>query len=163
MLKAKERAKICRAATACFETFDIRFLDRRRDLHNCFDTAICLEVVEHILDDRKFVQDVAACLKPGGRLLLTTPNFNYRPITRGDNGSWPQDEGHVRKGYSEDNLAELFHQAGLVWDVVSYCTGFLSQKITWLYRTLGRIHPLFAWAAILPLRVIPPVLDSFTT
>lgn len=163
MLKAKERARICRAATALFEAFDIRFLNHRRDLHECFDTAICLEVVEHILDDRKFIQDIATCLKPGGRLLLSTPNFNYRPISRGDNGPWPQDGGHIRKGYTEDKLVALVQEAGLVSDVLSYCTGFLSQKITWIYRYLVRIHPLFAWAAILPLRVAPPVLDSWIT
>jgi SAM-dependent methyltransferase len=164
ILKAKERAGICRAANACFETLDLRFLDQRSDLHNGFDIAICLEVVEHLLDDRNFVQDIAACLKPGGRLLLTTPNFDYRPITREDEGTFPECEGgHVRKGYTEDNLVELFYQAGLVCDDVSYCTGFLSQKITWIYRTLGRIHPLFAWAVILPLRVIPQLLDSWVT
>ena len=82
---ARERAKICKANTAKFEVFDVLYLDRRDDLIGQFDVAICLENIEHILNDRKLISDIAACLKPGGRLLLTTPYLLNRPITSGDN------------------------------------------------------------------------------
>ena len=38
------------------------------------DTAVSFQVIEHVADPRAFLADVARCLKPGGRLHLTTPN-----------------------------------------------------------------------------------------
>ena len=71
----EERAKICKANTAKFEVLDVRNLESRDDLIGQFDVAICLENIEHIINDKKLIIDIALCLKPGGRLLLTTPYF----------------------------------------------------------------------------------------
>ena len=38
------------------------------------DMAFCFQVIEHVESPRGFLADVARCLKPGGRLHLTTPN-----------------------------------------------------------------------------------------
>jgi SAM-dependent methyltransferase len=158
---AAERAALCGAATARFETLDVRHLDRRNDLYGNFDVALCLENIEHIIDDRKLINDISSCLKPGGRLLLTTPNFSYRPITSEDEGPFlPIEDGrHVRRGYSEAMLKELCDGAGLAIERISYCGGFMSQKVTWMQRTLSKIHPLLAWLLILPLRPLPIALD----
>jgi 2-polyprenyl-3-methyl-5-hydroxy-6-metoxy-1,4-benzoquinol methylase len=162
---AGERAEICRARTAKFEVLDVRKLDRREDLKDKFDVAICLETIEHIMDDRKLIIDIATSLKPGGRLLLTTPGFFYRPITSGDKGPFSkvEDGGHVRRGYTQAMLRELCDQANLMIDTISYCSGFLSQKITFIQRVISQVHPLLGWGAILPLRVLPPLFDRFVT
>src|SRR5689334_24813866 len=99
---AQYRAELCRTPGASFDVLDVRRLDTRSDLRDAFDVALCLECVEHILDDRKLIRDIAACLKPGGRLLLTTPNYDYRAITREDNGPFALAETgwHVRRGYT---------------------------------------------------------------
>jgi 2-polyprenyl-3-methyl-5-hydroxy-6-metoxy-1,4-benzoquinol methylase len=47
---------------------------------NSFDLVFAKDVIEHIADDRKFVQNIYNMLKPGGILLLTTQNnfsLNY--------------------------------------------------------------------------------------
>jgi len=41
---------------------------------NCFDFAVSFQVIEHIQDDKAFVKEIHRVLKPGGKLLLTTPN-----------------------------------------------------------------------------------------
>ena len=158
---AGERANICKAHSAKFEVLDVRRLDMRSDLLGRYDIAICLENIEHIIDDRKLLTDIAACMKPGGRLLLTTPYLLYRPITQGDMGPFSplEDGGHVRRGYTPRMLEELCKHAGLVVEQISFCSGFLSQKVTWLLRELSRIHHLLAWAVVLPLRILPPLLD----
>jgi SAM-dependent methyltransferase len=163
---AAERAAMCGAASASFEVLDVRRLDTREDLKGVFDVVLCTENIEHILDDRKLMCDIAVCLKPGGRLLLTTPYEHYRSITAGDEGPFIPDRTdgwHVRRGYTEDRLRELCQEAGLAVDAVSYCSGILSQKITFLFRTFCQVHQLFGWASILPLRPFPPLLDSWLT
>jgi SAM-dependent methyltransferase len=158
---ATERAKICKAKKAKFEILDVRFLHTREDLVGKFDVAICCENIEHIIDDRKLLKDIFLCLKPGGRLLLTAPNLLYRAITHEDNGpfSTVEDGGHVRRGYQESMLLELCEDVNLIPNNISYCSGFLSQKITALQRLIGRIHPILGWVCILPLRILPPLFD----
>ncbi|MFA4903618.1 MAG: methyltransferase domain-containing protein [Desulfobaccales bacterium] len=162
---AGERAKICKADNAKFEVLDVRKLASREDLLGQFDVAVCFENIEHIINDKKLIIDIALCLKPGGRLLLTTPNFFYRPITSGDKGPFSkiEDGGHVRRGYTKAMIYELCAQTNLLVDDISYCSGFLSQKITFIQRVVSKLHPLFGWATILPLRFLPPLFDRFVT
>ncbi len=71
---ANRRAKLSGLKHIRFPIGDARALDAYADLQRAFDVVVCFEVVEHILDDRKLIRDLHACLKPGGRLFLTTPN-----------------------------------------------------------------------------------------
>jgi ubiquinone/menaquinone biosynthesis C-methylase UbiE len=41
---------------------------------NTFDTVICFQVIEHIENDNRLLQEIKRVLKPGGSLFLTTPN-----------------------------------------------------------------------------------------
>lgn len=161
---AGDRAKICKTESAKFEVFDVRNLDARDDLTGKFDIAICFENIEHIIDDKKLFKDIVSCLKPGGRLLLTAPYLLNKPMTSpGDNGpfSKTEDGGHVRWGYTKAMLEELCRHANIVPERISYCSGIISQKITVILRVLSRIHPLFGWAVVLPLRILPPLFDRW--
>jgi 2-polyprenyl-3-methyl-5-hydroxy-6-metoxy-1,4-benzoquinol methylase len=72
-----------------FPILDVRDLDRCENLKDKFEFVLCFENIEHILDDIKLMRDMALCLKPGGRLLLTTPNYYFRAITAGgENGPY---------------------------------------------------------------------------
>ena len=162
---ANDRAKLCRAQSAKFELLDVRKLDTRDDLFSKFDVAICFENIEHIIDDSKLMKDIASCLKPGGRLLLTTPYLLYHPMTSGDKGPFSKEEdgGHVRRGYTKAMLEELCKQAGLVPERTSFASGILSQKITMILRILSKIHPIVGWMIVLPLRIIPPLFDKLAS
>ncbi|MFM8315969.1 MAG: class I SAM-dependent methyltransferase, partial [Deltaproteobacteria bacterium] len=140
---AKTRAKICRAENASFEVQDVRFIDKRTEFNSAFDVVICTENIEHVLDDKKQMEDIYRCLKPGGRLLLTTPYYYYKPISKaGELGPFFKVEsgGHVRRGYTKAMLEELCDESGFRIEEISSCSGFLSQKITWLYRQIILIH-----------------------
>jgi SAM-dependent methyltransferase len=160
---AAQRAAIFGTASLVkFQIQDVRSLNQRKDLHVCFDVVLCFENIEHILNDSKLRVDMGRCLKPGGTLLLTTPCFHYKPITCGDNGpfSETEDGGHVRRGYTAEALKGLCACAGLKVSEISYCSGFVSQKITALARLACKVHPLFAWALV-PLRLFPPIRRPF--
>lgn len=162
---AGQRAAICNAKNAKFEVLDVRNLNSSEELFGQYDVAICFENIEHVLNDSKLLVDIAKCLKPGGRLLLTTPYYLYRPITSGDKGPFSkfEDGGHVRRGYSRTMLNELCISANLIPENISYCSGFISQKITFIQRKLSLIHPLLGFCAILPLRILPPLFDGLIT
>jgi SAM-dependent methyltransferase len=162
---AAERARLCGARSVAFDVLDLRQLDQRADLQGGFDVVLCSEVVEHIIDDAKLFRDLAACLKPGGRLLLSTPFLLFRPITNDEEGPFPAVENgwHVRRGYTRAMLADLCGQAGLTVEAFSSCSGFFNQKLFALQRHAGRVHPLVGWAAVLPLRPFPQVFDRLVS
>lgn len=159
--EADQRAAICNTK-AQFGIQDVRRLDERKDLHGQFDVAICCEVIEHILDDRKVMEDIHRCLKPGGYLIFTTPYYHYRAITPGDNGPFLKSETgwHVRRGYTQAMLSELCEQSGFKLEEISYCSGFFSQKVSWLTRSLQDFNHVLGWVISLPLRILPILFDS---
>ena len=62
-----------------------------------FDFAITFQVIEHIKDDAAFIKEIYRVLKPGGVLLLSTPN---RPM------SLTRNPWHIRE-YSASELLTL--------------------------------------------------------
>ena len=40
-----------------------------------FDLIFAGEIIEHLVDTDKFINDLARCLKPNGNLIITTPNL----------------------------------------------------------------------------------------
>jgi SAM-dependent methyltransferase len=161
---AVSRAAICKAP-AEFQVYDVRALGDRTDLKAQFDVAVCCENIEHVLDDFKLMRAIAACLKPGGRLLLTAPYSLYRPMSAEDLGPFSkvEDGWHVRRGYSSAMLEELCAVSGLVPERVSFCSGILSQQATTLMRALYSVNRLLGWSLVLPLRIFPPLLDPLLT
>lgn len=149
---AAGRAQILRIPGARFTHVDLRELDRRLPSLGVFDQIICLETIEHILDDRKLAKNLSALLKPGGRLLLTTPYKHYRRLL-GDRLSATEDGGHVRWGYTHGEMRALFAGQGLEVVEESYISGVVSQQLTNLMRLLSCVHPYFAWIAVFPLRI----------
>lgn len=64
---------------------------------NQYDVIISFQVIEHIKDDKLFLEEVFRALKPGGKALFTTPNIK-KTLTR---NPW-----HIRE-YTADQLEKL--------------------------------------------------------
>lgn len=66
-----------------------------------YDYVITFQVIEHIEDDGAFVREIHRVLKPGGQLIVTTPNIKTS-LTR---NPW-----HIRE-YTTDGLDDLLSQS----------------------------------------------------
>ncbi|MFZ1887974.1 MAG: methyltransferase domain-containing protein [Candidatus Binataceae bacterium] len=151
--KAVARAGMLGIAGARFVQGDLRQLETMRAELGSFDQVICLETIEHIMDDRKLVHDLAGMLRPSGRLLLSTPNSKCPPM-RGDKVSPIENGDHVRWGYTHQEMRAMLACAGLATVAEEYCSGLVSQKIGNLERGIGALTPALGWAATLPLRAL---------
>ncbi len=158
---AAERANILRVESVSFDVEDVRNLGSIDRYRNAFDVLLCLECIEHILDDRKLMIDMANCLKPGGRLYLTTPYFYFPPVSSKCYGPFNkiEDGTHMRRGYTAAMLTELCTHAGLKTEEITYCSGPVSRLVTRCFRALMPLGLPVAWFLILPLRPLPPLLD----
>ncbi|MBK7214996.1 MAG: class I SAM-dependent methyltransferase [Bacteroidales bacterium] len=65
---------------------------------NSFDFAVSFQVIEHIRNDQEFIREIHRVLKPGGKLLLSTPN-RLMSLTR---NPW-----HIREYTSDELKAKL--------------------------------------------------------
>ena len=150
---AQMRADMLGLDSAKFITADLRNLDHDPSKLGTFDQIICLETIEHILNDKKLMKDLASLLKAGGRLLLTAPYKNHKPLLY-EQLSSSEDGGHVRWGYAHEEIRELFTNCGLEVIREEYVSGFVTQKLMDLMRILSRVHEKLAWAIIFPLRAL---------
>lgn len=70
---------------------------------NHFDVVICLETLSHVADQRLFVDGIAAVLKPGGYLILTTQNKSIMML----HDVLPPGVGQIRKWVDKKGLRNL--------------------------------------------------------
>ena len=69
------------------------------------DTVVCLNVLEHIEDDRTTLEDILKALQPGGRLILLVPAFARLY------GTLDEHLHHFRR-YERDELERKIREAG---------------------------------------------------
>lgn len=74
-LLARVKAK-CRCETAVGDVLALPFADA------CFDIVLCTEVIEHTPQPGTAIDELARVLRPGGTLVLTTPNRVWHPLIR---------------------------------------------------------------------------------
>lgn len=86
---------------------------------NRYDLILCVDVIEHIGEDQRVLENFYRALKPGGRVLLSTPSVyrRHRPDSRF------VDE-HCREGYSDEEIRRKFENAGFPCLRLVYGYGF---------------------------------------
>lgn len=88
-----------------------------------YDLIYNVDVLEHILDDRAALANLARALRPGGWLVIHTPLAPQRHwLRRFDLECCPRAD-HVRQGYHEQDLRAKVQESGLEITLVRYTHG----------------------------------------
>ncbi len=157
---SSERVAIARHAADHLGLTNVRFETgslERLSFEDEFGLIINADVLEHIEDDRLVLRNLFRALRPGGHLIVTSPSIPQRkhlPLVRWREkriGFHPSDYGHVRDGYSKDDIREKFVAAGghVTYSLLTY--GFFGTLAFDLFFVIGdnRPNPV-VFAALFP-------------
>ena len=97
---------------------------------NTFDIVSAVDILEHLQDEEPFVRELRRIMKPSGTLYLTVPHYNSRLFlknwgTRGILGR--KCLGHLREGYSENQLKTLLQRTKMEVLQTEYFFGFFLE------------------------------------
>jgi 2-polyprenyl-6-hydroxyphenyl methylase/3-demethylubiquinone-9 3-methyltransferase len=121
-------------ARARYTDGDVRFLCANvleDDIPGVYDLIFANQIIEHLVYPDKLLGRLMACLRPGGRLVVTTPNGDYLKNTLpsfgqlGDPRDWEHrqntadGDGHFF-AYLKDELMGLLRSAGFTAIEVSF-------------------------------------------
>ena len=103
---------------------------------NSFDVIVSVDVMEHILDDRKVFENVHLSLKENGILFVSTPSdqggsdVHDHDHDHENDGSASFIDEHVRDGYGVEDITEKLKTAGFSKVEANYTYG-TPGKISW--------------------------------
>lgn len=105
-----------------------------------FDAVCCMELIEHVPDPAALVADLAALLKPGGKLFMSTLNRTPASFAAAIIGAeyiarlLPRGTHDYRQFLRPSELAALLRKAGLTLDEVSGIAYNPLSRKAWLTR-----------------------------
>lgn len=113
-----------------------------------FDTVVCLNVLEHVEDDRAGLRHIWSALEPGGRAIVLVPQ------DQSIYGSLDKVLGHYRR-YSEEELRTRMEEAGFRVETVLHFNrathpGWWLNGRVWKRQSFGRFQ-LRLFDALVPL------------
>lgn len=96
---------------------------------NAYDLVVCVDVMEHILEDVQVFKNYVASMKPGAMLLISTPSDQGGSDVNEDSDSSFIEE-HVRDGYNIKEIEDKLIGAGFSKAIARYQYG-TPGKISW--------------------------------
>lgn len=149
--------------------FRQKFDKKRIDFHEAdllkltgsksFDFVICIDVLEHIEEDVKAMQNLSKCLKEGGYFLMHSPSHYSEEDASGDDTFVGE---HARTGYSKAEIEKKLMESDLLPVKTHYTYGKWGRR-SW---TLSVKWPMiwftrFGMSASLLLMLYYPVVLPF--
>jgi|SRR5947209_597456 len=106
-----------------------------------FDAVISLEVIEHIVTAELLLKEMARVLKPGGVIVLSTPNFGFiKDRLAYLRGGDAKEEGYHFRFYTRSKLAAMVQAAGLEIQAVNSIGSAVGVNLLLRLLTLGQFR-----------------------
>lgn len=130
-----------------------------------FELVTMFDLLEHVEDDASVAREALRVLRPGGQVLLTTPHrkrwrFPYyrafAPISPSEKELFAE-WGHVRRGYTEEDLDALFGQTRS--STGGFINGLLAVSHDIAFSRLQRPLRLMLHALFSPVSIAGYVLN----
>jgi methionine biosynthesis protein MetW len=103
-----------------------------------FDCVVILEVIEHIVAAEALLSEISRVLKPGGSVVLSTPNFAFLPNRlRILFGRLSIDEGYHYRFFTVKSLRRQLADAGISVERTAHTSPAVGLNFFW-NRLLGR-------------------------
>lgn len=96
---------------------------------DAFELVVCVDVMEHILEDEAALRCYSTSLKPGGMLIISTPSDQGGSDVH-EEGEGSFIEEHVRDGYNIDDIRAKCLRNGFTKVDARYSYG-VPGKISW--------------------------------
>jgi glycosyltransferase involved in cell wall biosynthesis len=122
------RNRFLRTPNVVVQRLDLERAEDYSGLENCFDTVVCLNVLEYLESPSQVANSLRATLKPGGRLVILVPQ---NPALF---GSLDRSLGHRRR-YRARDLRELLEAAGFHIETI-YSFNKAGAPPWWIYGRL---------------------------
>jgi SAM-dependent methyltransferase len=109
-----------------------------------FDQVVVVDYLEHIPDDAGFARELGRIVRPGGDVIINVPQLKPRSLlnrVRHAIGLTDEWHGHLRPGYTADDLRRLLQPAFTVERSVTYSRAFselVDTLLNGLYLALQR-------------------------
>ncbi|MEX0662017.1 MAG: class I SAM-dependent methyltransferase [Balneolaceae bacterium] len=136
-----------------------------------YDVIICIDVLEHIEDDSRVIQNLANYLSDDGYFLMHSPS-HYSEEDGNEEDTFVGE--HARSGYSKTDIADKLFAADLISEKVHYTYGYWGHK-AWIlsikypmiwFNHIGlmALLPLFVYyPLVMPFCFLMNVADLYTT
>lgn len=120
------------------------------DLREEYDFVICIDVLEHIEEDRRVIKNLESALKKGGYFLMHSPSI-FAEEDAGEDDTFVDE--HARAGYSKQDIRKKIEEAGLTPVDIAYTYGkaghrawelLIKYPMLWMTKYKLWILPLMA-------------------
>lgn len=106
-------------------------------LYQKFDTAVCLNLLEHIANESVALKNIYDTLKPGGKLIISVPAFKFAF------GRVDRSLGHVRR-YTKKSLKNSLTRHNFTIESIRYLN-FLGLWGWWFNTRVLKRNTIYPW------------------
>ena len=132
-----------------------------------FDVVTMFDLLEHVEDDDSVARETLRVLRPGGWVLVTTPDVDrwrypmypiFKPVSPTEEELFER-WGHVRRGYNLPRLEQMFEgpphsHGGFINDQLGLSHDISFSNLPWPVRIL--LHAVFSPVSIAGWRAQKP-------